>query len=364
MIEFDQVSKLYGDFVAVNDVSFTVAEGQVTVLIGPSGCGKTTSLRMVNRMIEPTDGYIRVQGKPVKSFPAEELRRGIGYVIQSVGLFPHMTVEENIGIVPRLLKWERKRREQRARELLETIGLDPDTYMWKYPDELSGGEAQRIGVARALAANPSILLMDEPFGAVDPLNREVLQNEFLALQQKLKKTVIFVTHDLDEAIRLADTIILMKDGRIVQEDAPERILAAPKNDFVREFVGNDRALKRLACFKAQDYMRPAETIASDNIGALAAAPKDTDASDIVWVLDRSEQLVGMLPRPTAEGNGYIPMRAEEIGVGHLSSLREALSRLLGQGVKAVPVIDDAQRIIGEIRLLDIEELNQASGVYK
>ena len=254
MIEFESVVKEYGQYRALDGVSFTVPDGSVTVLIGPSGCGKSTSLKLVNRLLEPTDGYVRVDGRAVKEFPVEELRRGMGYVIQSVGLLPHMTVQQNIGLVPKLLGRDRAWRETRAHELLSLIGLDPDTYARKYPAQLSGGEAQRVGVARALAADPPILLMDEPFGAVDPLNRETLQNEFTALQRTLKKTVIFVTHDLDEAVKVADRIVLMQDGRVVQEDAPEKLLGGPKNSCVRDFVGSDRSLKRLGRFTVAEYM--------------------------------------------------------------------------------------------------------------
>lgn len=320
MIEFDAVGKRYGDLVAVDSLSFRVEEGKTTVLIGPSGCGKTTSLRMVNRMVEPTEGYVYVEGKPVKSFPAEELRRRIGYVIQSIGLLPHMTVRDNIAIVPKLLGWTRDERYRRAEELLRLFGMDPEVYLHKHPAELSGGEAQRIGVARALAADPPILLMDEPFGAVDPLNRDILQNEFIALQRKLKKTVIFVTHDLDEAVKIADKIVLLREGRLEQEDNPEQLLAAPKNNFVREFVGDDRALKRLACFRVEDHMRPVRG-ASVHDGS---REQKTDA------------------------------------VAPYTSVRDALSKILGQGVSEVPVREEDGTLIGNIFLADIEKLNQFS----
>jgi osmoprotectant transport system ATP-binding protein len=364
MIEFRNVQKSFGSVEALRGVSFEVPEGQVTVLIGPSGCGKTTSLRMINRMIEPTDGDVLVDGRKVASFAPEELRRGIGYVIQSVGLFPHMSVRDNIGIVPRLLRWDKPRRYERADELLQMVGLDPESYRAKYPHELSGGEAQRIGVARALAADPPIMLMDEPFGAVDPLNREVLQKEFVALQRKLRKTVVFVTHDLDEAIRLADEIILMRDGEIVQQGPPERILAAPATEFVRTFVGNDRALKRLACFSVAEHMQAAETVAEEEIETISNGHA---SSGIYWVHDYERHLVGLIDisvlgdhAPSREH--MTPVRARDVSVSPLSDLREALSRLLGQGMRAVPVLDEEERVVGEVRLPDIEALNQTGFV--
>ncbi len=305
MIEFDRVVKYYGTHRALDGVTFTVPDGCVTVLIGPSGCGKSTSLKLVNRLLEPDDGYVRVDGRPVKSFAVEELRRGIGYVIQSAGLLPHMTVQDNIGLVPRLLGRDKTWRRTRALDLLELIGLDPHSYARKYPSQLSGGEAQRVGVARALAANPPVLLMDEPFGAVDPLNRETLQNEFISLQRKLKKTVIFVTHDLDEAVRVADRIVLMQDGLVIQEAAPEELLGHPSNAFAREFVGTDRALKRLGRFSVSDYMS-----------------QDTS-------------------RVESEDHTSVPASA---------TLREALSRILAVPSDQIPVRDAQNRILGSISL--------------
>lgn len=245
MIAFEKVTKRYGRITAVSELDLTVADGEVCALVGPSGCGKSTTLKMINRLLEPTSGSISVWEEPVESFATEELRRRIGYVIQSVGLLPHMRVRENIGIVPRLLGWDEKRRRKRAEELLEMVGLSPEEYAEKYPSELSGGEAQRVGVARALAADPPLLLMDEPFGAVDPLNRQVLQEAFLEIQQRLRKTVVFVTHDLDEAIRLGDSVAIMNQGRLLQHAPPQELLLHPADAFVEEFVGADRLLRRL-----------------------------------------------------------------------------------------------------------------------
>lgn len=364
MIEFRDVVKRYGEQLAVDHVSFSIPEGEVCVLIGPSGCGKTTSLKLVNRMLEPSGGEILLNERSVASISPDELRRGIGYVIQSVGLFPHMNVAENVGIVPRLLKWERARRERRTDELLDLIGLEPQLYREKYPAQLSGGEAQRIGVARALAADPPVLLMDEPFGAVDPLNREVLQLEFAALQRKLQKTVVFVTHDLDEAIRLGDTIVIMKDGSIVQHGVPEDILANPADEFVRRFVGTDRALKRLACFEVAEYMQTANTVTRHEAEQRGREPNgDGRVHPVLWVTDDDNALVGMLePDPDHASRlayrPYVALHPEEVGVQPPSSLREALSRILGQGLRAAPVVDERGTVLGEVRLSDIEELNQ------
>ncbi|MBW6468836.1 MAG: ABC transporter ATP-binding protein, partial [Coriobacteriia bacterium] len=255
MITLRDVTKSYGEVTAVDRVSFEVPSGEVCVLIGPSGCGKTTTLRMINRLIEPTSGTIEIDGRDIMDSRPEELRRHIGYVIQSVGLFPHLTVAENVATVPKLLGWERRRYEPKALELLDIVGLPPAEYAEKYPRQLSGGQAQRVGVARALAADPPLLLMDEPFGAVDPLTRERLQAEFARIQRELRKTVIFVTHDVDEAIKLADRIALMRAGRLEQYDTPETLLDHPESKFVHDFMGSDRALKRLGRARVADVMR-------------------------------------------------------------------------------------------------------------
>jgi osmoprotectant transport system ATP-binding protein len=260
MIRLEHVTKKYDGAAAVDDLTLEVVKGEVCVLIGPSGCGKTTTLRMINRLVEPTSGKILVDGKDIFGIKAEPLRRSIGYAIQSVGLFPHMTVGANIAVVPGLLGWEKGRIAARVSELLGLVGLDPQQYTAKYPGHLSGGESQRIGVARALAADPPILLMDEPFGAVDPLTRQRLQAWFLNLQRQLKKTIILVTHDLDEAIRLADRIAVMQAGKLVQHDTPEAILARPANKFVHDFVGVDRALKRLSRIGVAKFIRPAPSV--------------------------------------------------------------------------------------------------------
>lgn len=253
MITFDHVTKIYeGDIKAVDDVSFTVKEGHIVVLLGPSGCGKTTLLRMVNRLESITEGDILVNGQSVGSFDRIKLRRNIGYVIQSTGLFPNMTIEENVTIVPDLLGWSKREKRERYHSLMKLAGLPPEEYSRRYPHELSGGQQQRIGVVRALAADPPIMLMDEPFGALDPIIRAKLQDEFLQIQREVKKTVLFVSHDIDEAVKMGDKIVLMRNGKIMQYDTPAAMLTRPKNEFVSQFVGQDRALKSLSLHTISD----------------------------------------------------------------------------------------------------------------
>ncbi|MBT2446665.1 ATP-binding cassette domain-containing protein [Streptomyces sp. ISL-43] len=247
MIRFEHVTKRYPDgTTAVSDLSFEVAEGELVTLVGPSGCGKTTTMKMVNRLIEPTSGRILVDGEDIAATDPVELRRRIGYVIQQVGLFPHKTVLENTATVPQLIGTPKAKARARAAELLDLVGLDPAVYGGRYPEQLSGGQRQRVGVARALAADPPVLLMDEPFGAVDPVVRERLQNEFLALQKTVRKTILLVTHDLEEAVRLGDRIAVYGEGTIEQFARPARVLGAPATEYVAGFVGADRGLKRLA----------------------------------------------------------------------------------------------------------------------
>jgi osmoprotectant transport system ATP-binding protein len=272
-IVFDHVTKLYRgrQQAAVNDLSLVIPAGEICVLIGPSGGGKTTAMKMVNRLISITAGDITIDGKSVKKFDLTELRRNIGYVIQQIGLFPHMSVEGNIGTVPRLLGWPRQRIRDRVRELLDLVGLDPDGDGKRFPSELSGGQRQRVGLARAMAADPRLMLMDEPFGAIDPITRERLQDDFLRLHKEIRKTVIFVTHDIDEAIKMGDRIAILRQGGILaQYDTPEAILANPADDFVARFVGADRGLKRLALRRLSEIElleAPADARDGDRVSA-------------------------------------------------------------------------------------------------
>ncbi|MPZ61045.1 MAG: betaine/proline/choline family ABC transporter ATP-binding protein [Propionibacteriales bacterium] len=253
MIRLESLTKRYGDLRAVDDLTLEVPAGELVVLIGPSGCGKTTTLEMVNRLVEPTSGHIFLEGKDVTRVNVSTLRRRIGYVIQQSGLFPHMTIADNVATVPRLLRWEKQRTVERVNELLALVGLDSATHATRYPRELSGGQQQRVGVARALAADPPVMLMDEPFGATDPITREHLQDEFIRIQSELRKTIVFVTHDIDEAIKMGDRIAILGEGSyIAQYDTPEHILSAPANEFVEGFLGEGLLLKRLQLARVRD----------------------------------------------------------------------------------------------------------------
>jgi len=364
MIELANVTKRYENNIAVRNLFLSVNEGEVCTLIGPSGCGKSTTIKLINRMLDPENGEIFVQGKNIRDFKPEALRRQIGYVIQYVGLFPHMSVAENIGIVPKMLGWEKAVIHRRVDELLGLVDLDPARYRNTYPHELSGGEAQRIGVARALAADPPVLLMDEPFGAVDPLTREVLQAEFIKIQKALKKTVVFVTHDIDEAVRLADRIALMRGGGIVQHDTPENILAHPLNKFVHDFVGTDRALKRLSRFTVGKIMRKDNSVVLMDSGTAGfEKPRGKKALRFLWVLDNNRRLLGWVDTSEIVENAPLAeamtdVRNSQFGVREDATLREALSRMLGEGVKAIPVLDYESRVVGEIGLKDIEKVTE------
>ena len=301
MISLEHVVKRYGERVAVDDLSVEIPAGELAVLVGPSGCGKTTTLRMINRLVEPTSGTIRVDGRDTRERSVTELRRSIGYVIQQAGLFPHLTVAENVATVPRLLRWDRARIRARVDELLELVGLAPARYGPRLPRELSGGERQRVGVARALGADPPVLLMDEPFGALDPVTRQRLQEELLRLQSLVRKTVVLVTHDIDEAIRLGDRVVLLQaGGRLAQVGTPAELLARPASDFVASFLGGDRTLRRLALVPLRDLTLapdggapPAERVDAGGSlrGALEAVLRSPDGR--VAVVD-GERVLGVV----------------------------------------------------------------------
>jgi osmoprotectant transport system ATP-binding protein len=277
MIELQNISKNFDDVVVLEKLSMKVNTGELVMLIGPSGCGKSTLLRMVNRMIEPTSGTILIDGRDTSTLDPVLLRRGIGYVIQSIGLFPHMSVLENIEVVPSIIGTAKSERKQRAEELLNMVGLEPNQFVNRYPRELSGGQQQRVGIARALAANPPILLMDEPFGALDPLARDRLQDGFLRISAEIQKTILFVTHDLDEAIKLGDRICLLNAGIIQQFDTPQAMLHRPANAFVETFLGPDRELKRLARMPVAQIMRASAAMFDPSIESIASTSTSKEA---------------------------------------------------------------------------------------
>ncbi|MGF9711037.1 ATP-binding cassette domain-containing protein [Paenibacillus sp. JMULE4] len=296
MIRFEKVRKVYEDgFVALKNINLEFKEGELTVLIGPSGCGKTTLMKLINRLNHPSQGKVLIRNKDISGIDPIQLRRSIGYVIQSIGLFPHMTIAANVGVVPRLLHWDKDRIDQRVDELLRLVHLDPDTYRNRYPAELSGGQQQRIGIIRALAANPEIILLDEPFSALDPISREQLQDELIRLQQDFKHTIVFVTHDMDEALKIADTIVLMKEGEVVQTGRPEQILRHPADDFVRNFIGKKRLQTGTAdqLLKVDDVMTENAVTAYPTRG-LAEAIKlmEKRKVDSLIVVDRNNDLLG------------------------------------------------------------------------
>lgn len=346
MIELEHVSKIYPGTrnPAVDDVTLTIPAGEVCVLIGSSGCGKTTLMRMINRLIPVSSGDIRIDGKSVMDMDVIELRRSIGYVIQQIGLFPHMTVRDNIGTVPRLLGWSKKRIDERVDELLALVNLDPEVFRSRYPRELSGGQAQRIGVARAMAANPPVMLMDEPFGAIDPINREVLQDEFLKIQEKLKKTIVFVTHDIHEAIKMGQTIVLLKDGKVVQHGAPAEILSRPKNEFVMNFVGADRALKRLNLLTVRDAMmrNPVHCCYEDPCEVVFEYMVDNNLQFLL-VTDPDERLRGYVNLIDLKGHQGIVgeiTRPMTLTVSPRQNLKEALSKMLAYDLGIVVATDE------------------------
>jgi osmoprotectant transport system ATP-binding protein len=313
MINLRGIEKRYDGVVALDQVSLDIARGELVVLIGPSGCGKSTLLRTVNRMTEPDAGQIVIDGRNALESDPVLLRRSIGYVIQNVGLFPHMTVRENVAVVLQLLGWDKARRLRRADEMLELVRLDPHKFGGRYPAQLSGGQQQRVGIARALAADPALLLMDEPFSAVDPITREQLQEELLRIQRDVRKTILFVTHDIDEAIRLADKICLLRDGAVVQYADPDTLLRQPANAFVAQFFGQEPALRRLARYSVADFVR-------------------TDAA-------------GVAAAVAAHAAGVV-------GVPLQTGARTALSKLLG-GLALLPVVDDAGTVVGQVALGDL-----------
>jgi len=362
-VEFSHVTKQYDPGAkntpgAVNDLSLTVPAGRICVLVGPSGCGKTTSLKMVNRLIEPTSGQILIDGQDIAERDVIELRRSIGYVIQQVGLFPHQTIGQNVITVPRLLGWSKARLAERADELLELVGLDPARYRDRYPSQLSGGERQRVGVGRALAADPPIMLMDEPFGAVDPIVRERLQNEFLRLQEELAKTILFVTHDIDEAIKMGDLVAVFQTGGILaQFGSPLEILAAPASEFVARFVGQDRGLKRLSLLRVSDVpLRTAVTARPGDAAADARRLVLDDPLRYLLLIDSANRPLGWVAHHDipAEGTLTEPMaNPSSPQLNKRTTLKDALSMMLDADVQTGVVVDRTGAVQG---LLSIDTI--------
>jgi osmoprotectant transport system ATP-binding protein len=356
VVEFEHVTKHYDPPVrrkdgtmpstpgAVNDLSLTVPAGKICVFVGPSGCGKTTSLKMVNRIIEPTSGRILIDGVDAATRDVTELRRSIGYVIQQVGLFPHQTIGDNVATVPRLMGWPADRLRARSDELLALVGLEPGKYRERFPSQLSGGERQRVGVARALAADPPIMLMDEPFGAVDPIVRERLQNEFLRLQEELAKTILFVTHDIDEAIKMGDLVAVFESGGILaQFGTPAEILSNPSSEFVARFVGDDRGLKRLALNRVSDL--DLLQVATGTPGEDAAAARERAKADpfrYLLLVDAEDRPLGWVDEADIPASGVLDQSlANPVSpiVNKRTTLKDALSMMLDADVQAAIVVD-------------------------
>jgi osmoprotectant transport system ATP-binding protein len=364
VIELHDVTKIYaGQTVpAVKNLTLKIKEGETCVFVGPSGCGKSTILRMINRMIEQTSGTILINNKDIREADPDRLRMGIGYVIQQIGLLPHRTIAENISIVPRLYGWDKERIRKRVDELLELMGLDPDETRDKFPAQLSGGQMQRVGVARAMAADPPIMLMDEPFGAVDPIVRGHLQDEFLKIQREMKKTICFVTHDINEAIKMGDTIAIFEKGQLVQHGTPQEILSKPKNEFVRTFIGTDRVVKMLTLFQVRSITKDNYSIIRENELANIRQKMDDEGAAVGILMNESAKPCGLITRDDLEKAGELnPEKIKEIACGKKDAfidgdllLNDALSLMLEWNCDYLGVLDGAQ-LIGIVSFDDIRE---------
>jgi osmoprotectant transport system ATP-binding protein len=356
LIRLENVSKTYPgtDVPAVAELDLDVYKGETLVLVGPSGCGKSTTLRLINRMIEPTGGRIFFEGEDVTDVNPDQLRRKIGYVIQQIGLFPHRTIAENIATVPQLLGWDKDRTDARVNELIETVGLNPAIHRDRYPKELSGGQAQRVGVARAMGADPDVLLMDEPFGAVDPITRDRLQNEFLRLQDELHKTIVFVTHDIDEAIKMGDRIAILQEQSIIaQHDTPERILAHPKSQFVEDFLGSGATLKGLNLMKAAEVeLDDVTTVKAPT--SREAVLRAIEGSGDRWILylDENGEPKRWLDRKALDGPGSLEQagKAVKLTVEPEDTLRDALEKMLQSAVGTACVVSPDGSYRGVVRV--------------
>lgn len=354
MLKFENVTKVYdGGFQAVKSVNFEIKKGELLVLIGPSGSGKSTTMKMINRIIPHTTGKISINGKDVKSYNAAELRRNIGYVIQQVGLFPHYTIEKNIAIVPQLKGWDQKKIDTRVIELMELVGLDPQIHATRYPKELSGGQQQRVGIARALASDPDIILMDEPFSALDPITREQLQAELISIHKKLKKTIVFVTHDMDEALKMGDRIAIMKDGHLLQIDTPEKLLHEPTHGFVEEFIGKHRIIQNPELMPVTEIMsetivtslpwrspeRAISLIRQRKITNLVIADEDNKLLGIVSAYDLLKKLEDI---KTVD---EIMLPAEPFLL-KTATAKDAIVMIDEAPFGMIPIVDEKHRVIG------------------
>ncbi len=355
-IRLEKLTKIFdtpnGQVVAARDVDMEVPAGEICVLLGPSGCGKTTALKMINRLIAPTSGKIYIGDEDTSTLNDVELRRSIGYVIQQIGLFPNMTIEENICVVPKLLGWDRTKAKTRAAELLDLVGLDANLFLKRYPKELSGGQQQRVGVIRALAADPPVMLMDEPFGAIDPINREVIQDEFLKMQAEIKKTIMFVSHDIDEAVKMADKIAIFKDGVIEQYDSPDNVLAHPSNAFVADFVGADRTLKRLRLVTVEQVTDTGVPSVSRHAKAKDARTMlESSGSELAVVIDGDHRPVGYVNAQMLEGaSGSVQELARSLPatVPHHADLRAVVSEMFAHDVMWLTCVDGGGRYTGVV----------------
>ncbi|AIF67324.1 betaine/proline/choline family ABC transporter ATP-binding protein [Terribacillus saccharophilus] len=364
MLTFENVTKIYsGSKKAVNNLNLQIEKGEFICFIGPSGCGKTTSMKMVNRLIEPSEGRILIDGKDIMKQNRVQMRREIGYVIQQIGLFPHMTISENITLVPKLLQWSKEKRRERAVELIKLVNL-PEEYLDRYPQELSGGQQQRIGVLRALASNPPLILMDEPFGALDPITRDGLQEEFKDLQKRLGKTIVFVTHDMDEAIKLADRIVIMKDGEIVQVDTPDEILRNPANEFVESFIGKERLIqtKPDVTTVGQIMNKIPATVHKEETLSTAIQRMKEKRVDSLLVIGDDQTLEGYIDVEDIEENRKKSTLVGEIYETELykvkedSLIRDTIQKMLRRHTKYVPVVDDQNKLKGIVTRATLADL--------
>jgi len=355
MIEFKKISKSFKGKSVLKDLSFKIDKGELVAIIGASGCGKTTTLRMINRLIKPTMGQVLINGEDIAHKDVIKLRRNMGYVIQQTGLFPHMTVRENIEIIPSVEKIKAETIKARTYELMEMIGMDSEEYLGRYPNELSGGQQQRIGVARAFAINPEIILMDEPFSALDPITRAQLQDELIDLQSNLKKTIVFVTHDIDEAIKIADKICIMNEGEIVQYDTPENILKNPVNDFVSEFIGKKRIWSSPEFIRAIDIMIDHPITCSKNMTLLQCIEKmRTSKVDSLMVVDKLNHLLGIVTAKEVQNIGDRSMLVEKtmktdiVKVGPEDTIINIFEVIKENNIDKIPVLDESGILKGII----------------